>query len=1439
MKRSLVLVLTTMLLAFLSHTVWGQDQVPTLQQALGAAHLARAELALLKGQLNHGKVYLAAAHEADPDLSLFHLKALDMKYKDFPFLEDVVPGYRGRAASFSMDRRFVAYSTRDSVSRVNLDTGALKSVERPSMLALQIEISAKGRFVALCDNMGYLVLFDLEREIQVGQFNFIKEKPRSLDGIRMSFSPDENSIVAHYPYSDEPGLYCLSTIDLSVIRTVTGFPGGRGPLRFLPDGSLLACLRSGTALLDPSTMKTTKTLSPRAGWDVDYLPSKNLLAVGMSRRIEVYNSKTQEKLAEYQAASHNIVMVRFLGDGRYIAYASPKGESGIIDRYTGKPLHIFNVGRDAAVSPDRYLLLTQGKVIDLSACRPFQGDFQVKRQYGRRPLDSTIPEAIRNAISESSDKALSRSGGDIVLAPSSMTKDLQAYGTGDGRTFIYDRNKDQVHVFLTDHYRWPTDIVFYPDNSHFVRLCKTGNHQAGAIEIYSLSDGHRRQRRLVDPPAQVAIAPELAVVAILDEKNRVLLTELPALNANVELLPATMAKRTISVDHDTKTLLVKTGDNVVAFDLQKMSKDRVLPTYAEASRRYGITVDPFESENAQEAKSARVELRKVKSVKTRTSSIVPRSAVDLKASRSSRLSRAQDIAPTSTDGNSYKFHLVPIHNIMDSMVRYYRPMRITLSDQPGEALHKEPKYGVGKPLYGAMQLGDGKDCVVTVVVDEPEDGPSRVYIDRNNDEDLTNDGNGAWSGSSSSSSRLSNVKIDIDYSAGQIPYTFSFYRFKTRLKDVVLYYRDSARQGEIVLGGKTYKIAVLDENADGRFDDLNNNTLLIDLNQDGKLVGSSDSAEHHKLGKPFNVHGKAWKIESMSADGSTLTLKSSAADAPMKMYLEPGYPAPSFAGKDLEGKPIELKKAAKAAKYILLDFWASWCGPCRKEFPYLRRLHAGYRDRGLRILGINMDSKRDAAQQAAKENGLDYTHVFDGLGWKNAVALQYRVSGIPQTYLLDSDMKIVAKNLRGARLERKIAELLGPANTEAINVDETQHAQARSSQVSVTPRRSSETTDAHTITIPEEKLKIPSDMHGCGENLKKVYAAIKRYEKDKGQLPDWLSDLVPAYLNQETLFCPQDSQHRAPYSTDPKKPCSYGWQFSARPIQLDWDPTGKTLFRDWKREQAKVFGDIVPMVRCYHHGQDRILNLSAGGELWWGDLIWEYNFKSDYDTIHQRTLAKAVASHTADQAGEVGFWKKPKAHGIPNNLSPAEVKLLAGPDVTQGFKTFSVRGQAGPVDYGATNPRHMPYIKKDEPTYQILENGLRKGAKPFSDRNYKIRTMPDRLTGLTLLQTKMGHKGIVDERFSIRLSVPKPVYLFLAIDERALETYRQFDIPAWMQKYVPTGEKIFTDDSIMKQSNSGYRVFVKPYPGGTMTLGPAAMNPSRTTMYFAFMAEKE
>lgn len=135
-----------------------------------------------------------------------------------------------------------------------------------------------------------------------------------------------------------------------------------------------------------------------------------------------------------------------------------------------------------------------------------------------------------------------------------------------------------------------------------------------------------------------------------------------------------------------------------------------------------------------------------------------------------------------------------------------------------------------------------------------------------------------------------------------------------------------------------------------------------------------------------------------------------------------GKTAPDFTMNDPEGNPISL--SSFKGKYLLVDFWASWCSPCRAENPNVVKLYAEFKDKGFDILGVSLDQKKDAWLKAIEKDQLTWNHVSDLKGWSNAAAKLYAVSGIPHTVLLDKEGKIIAKNLRGEELHAKIAELL-------------------------------------------------------------------------------------------------------------------------------------------------------------------------------------------------------------------------------------------------------------------------------------------------------------------------------------------------------------------------------------------------------------------------------
>lgn len=150
-------------------------------------------------------------------------------------------------------------------------------------------------------------------------------------------------------------------------------------------------------------------------------------------------------------------------------------------------------------------------------------------------------------------------------------------------------------------------------------------------------------------------------------------------------------------------------------------------------------------------------------------------------------------------------------------------------------------------------------------------------------------------------------------------------------------------------------------------------------------------------------------IAKLSAQAATLRTFAAGAEAPL------------FSGPNPEGETISLESLR--GKVVLLDFWASWCGPCRRENPNVVKLYNKYKEKGFEILGVSLDKTKDRWVKAIADDNLTWLHISDLKGWQSKYGRLYGVSSIPQTVLLDEEGKIIARNLRGAALEQKLADI--------------------------------------------------------------------------------------------------------------------------------------------------------------------------------------------------------------------------------------------------------------------------------------------------------------------------------------------------------------------------------------------------------------------------------
>jgi thiol-disulfide isomerase/thioredoxin len=364
---------------------------------------------------------------------------------------------------------------------------------------------------------------------------------------------------------------------------------------------------------------------------------------------------------------------------------------------------------------------------------------------------------------------------------------------------------------------------------------------------------------------------------------------------------------------------------------------------------------------------------------------------------------------------------VPVEFISEGVTEKmggYRPIRSEM-DQEATIVEKAPK-NLKSPRFGWIKQGD---LQWAYVLDETEEGEQSLIVDTNRDGDLTNDEPAAWSPKTTGEFTMYSGDAWIDLSKKDRA-KIKLYRFdpkdekRAATKNTILYYGDYGFELRLQLDGKEFSTLV---------DSIPNEKSRLSIDRDGNGVKSS-RYESIRVGKPFNFTGTTYIMNVVDGKPTLNKADESIPQLPLPPDLKLGKPSLAFEGTTMSGDAIKFPESYRG-KIVMLDFWATWCGPCIKEIPHMKVAYSEWGGKGFEILGINIDDAGKEEQVAAflEKNEMPWPQIYGGKGWDSEISVQHDVGGIPFVLLVDCDSgKIIgtSKNLRGEGLAEYIGEQL-------------------------------------------------------------------------------------------------------------------------------------------------------------------------------------------------------------------------------------------------------------------------------------------------------------------------------------------------------------------------------------------------------------------------------
>jgi thiol-disulfide isomerase/thioredoxin len=354
-------------------------------------------------------------------------------------------------------------------------------------------------------------------------------------------------------------------------------------------------------------------------------------------------------------------------------------------------------------------------------------------------------------------------------------------------------------------------------------------------------------------------------------------------------------------------------------------------------------------------------------------------------------------------------------------VGFYVPQRLDLSTtMPANFTH----LPAGATRFGTLKFG-GK---AYPAVETQQDGePYGIEVDFSGTGDFGSAHVIPWTvrkpnpGSAGSNLYMATIQAPTPICGGANA-DLSFYRFepndpqRAQLKDTLLYYGNYALEGTANLGGKSYNVMLVDTMSKGEFGQkldkpmgkLSAYTLLIDRDGDGKFKMQYEGYDPEK---PFNIGGTTYELTGLTGAGSHIGVRKSSvevAEVPIPQVFAMGKPVAPFTATDRSGHIVHFPQDFKG-KVVMLDFWATWCGPCMGEVPNVVKVYNQLHSQGFEILGISLDNAETMSKidPVTKEHGMTWNQIADGKYWDAAIAKLYNVQAIPQAYIIDGDTGMI------------------------------------------------------------------------------------------------------------------------------------------------------------------------------------------------------------------------------------------------------------------------------------------------------------------------------------------------------------------------------------------------------------------------------------------------